>query len=1173
MEPPGSGVSWGKGVQEILNLNVQNCGGMYRNTMGSIDDDGDGDGTGESLKNMQFQNYVRDVSDHALLRCQKGKMRRGGMNRRNQKCIKIVYSNIQGFTGKKTSLHDIMDTVDCDICMLAETMTLNVKMEGLKCIKSNKSVGQNVAIILRGKLQGANVMKLYEPNDVINMLGIRIELAKHNFKRMYTAHMKQAPVGRDEIRNQFNEIKAQFHQANINKEGMILIGDVNVHVGSIIPGCKDSQDWCGAEFLDIIKECGLHLLNSSDMCKGVVTRVDPRNGSTSTIDLAICNNFMLHEVVDMYIDEEENYKPTKYTKNKVTKTDHNTIIVKLVSSKVALVKGKSFLKVKDECSRKLFVEKINKTQFGDIFLQPGSINTQFKRFKHKWDDIVNTSFARVTHSNKTMGGVDSEVKELMIIERLVKSKVKDGELDEEMLAALQNDIADKIETNLRDRMMEQIDNVVNSKCPEAEVFKVRRHFNNNVVTDFPLRDDEGNVQVTKEGLDGVINKHFTKVFQQNAVRNGWEEYWEVVQNVYERISVLENEKPKEGPTYGEIRKIIQELDPKKSVYGNMSIDLLKLGGENLHKVIHQCVYACFMSCEIPEEFRIEKMILLYKHKGSLDNLDNYRGIFLRIVILSIYQKWLYSKCAPIVDEQGSNVALGGRKGKSGNEALLIVKLIQDHARWTKQQFIFKFLDIEKFFDSMNFERVLIDIYLSGVNGQYWKAYENINREKLCVPFIPSGRCSSIDVENVFVQGSSDAVLMAWNHMDTLNKKERDVFSKNCIVEGVDLDAVTFVDDIFGVCKSQLDVVLSSARDETFQDSARLKFKPPKCKLLIMNACESIEDDIMGFQLEIVNQHVYLGTIISDDGKRNEEIHARIMGAKSVSNELTQILRSTELSVVRLKYVKLLSGACLDSKVKYGCAVWNSLNGKQKEKINAVKLDMIKNILEMPKSTPSIAIQYEFGVVDLDLEVCMEKVLLGVCMLGKSDSVGAMLLRPMLEKKVPGFCLELLLCAQMFEIDVNDPKVSEKSSSGLREFIKEKIVSIQSDRTFASMCLASKTDLMLNNFKFESSPKKYLLQLPFRLARIVFMFRCRMFPTKNNFKDRWGSECRYCHQEENDLHLFACPGYMDLLNGIRYDWFVNFECSLEELAVGAEALIRVKDRLEICNKTNAECGLG
>ena len=63
---------------------------------------------------------------------------------------------------------------------------------------------------------------------------------------------------------------------------------------------------------------------------------------------------------------------------------------------------------------------------------------------------------------------------------------------------------------------------------------------------------------------------------------------------------------------------------------------------------------------------------------------------------------------------------------------------------------------------------MIDMYKTGVEGSYWKAYESINSNMVCVPVIPSGSCSEIAVENIFVQGSSDAVLMAWNHMDTIN---------------------------------------------------------------------------------------------------------------------------------------------------------------------------------------------------------------------------------------------------------------------------------------------------------------------------------------------------------------------------------------------------------------------
>ena len=78
---------------------------------------------------------------------------------------------------------------------------------------------------------------------------------------------------------------------------------------------------------------------------------------------------------------------------------------------------------------------------------------------------------------------------------------------------------------------------------------------------------------------------------------------------------------------------------------------------------------CFRQNRIPDPFRIEKMILLYKNKGEMDDINNYRGIFIRLLILIIYQKWLYSKAAPILDwimlGQGFNLA--GGKGNLGKK--------------------------------------------------------------------------------------------------------------------------------------------------------------------------------------------------------------------------------------------------------------------------------------------------------------------------------------------------------------------------------------------------------------------------------------------------------------------------------------------------------------------------
>ena len=62
----------------------------------------------------------------------------------------IMYANIQGFTGKKTSLALTIQSTQAGVILLAETMKRKVELTGCVSVCPNKSVGQNVAVLLSG---------------------------------------------------------------------------------------------------------------------------------------------------------------------------------------------------------------------------------------------------------------------------------------------------------------------------------------------------------------------------------------------------------------------------------------------------------------------------------------------------------------------------------------------------------------------------------------------------------------------------------------------------------------------------------------------------------------------------------------------------------------------------------------------------------------------------------------------------------------------------------------------------------------------------------------------------------------------------------------------------------------------------------------------------------------
>ena len=174
---------------------------------------------------------------------------------------------------------------------------------------------------------------------------------------------------------------------------------------------------------------------------------------------------------------------------------------------------------------------------------------------------------------------------------------------------------------------------------------------------------------------------------------------------------------------------------------------------------------------------------------------------------------------------------------------------------------------------------------------------------------------------------------------------------------------------------------------------------------------------------------------------------------------------------------------------------------------------------------------------------MEKVVLAFNTL-KSDGLVKRLLANMLEKKVLGFCVELIAALKTFGLTV-DSLENFEDGKGLRELLKKKIIQLQNDRLVEEMMAESKTDrLLLHNFHFDGKAKRYLMELPFEEARAIFMLRCRMFPTKDNFRGRWGTECVYCGGVESDVHLFSCAGYNDLLGDIDMDIFMTLDVPTE-----------------------------
>ena len=333
----------------------------------------------------------------------------------------------------------------------------------------------------------------------------------------------------------------------------------------------------------------------------------------------------------MYVDESEKWRLKKYGKV-VTQTDHNTITVelktecgKLKSQKL----GEMRYNFRNVEARQRMQDNISHDQVIDsLFSSPFcNIDTDLDEFILHWDHLIEKSFTPVKPSKNRRPGVDPEVKGLLKEEMHIRNTVKDNVERGRKLAEIQKVISSKIAQNLTEEMQEKVQEIIESKQPQTKVFGIRRNMKKTSNIDFPLKDSAGVLQVSRPGVDKVIGDHFRKVFAQNDVPDDplWKEYWRIVDDIFDLIDLTTSSVycVDDEPTFQEIDSIIKEMSASKSSFGSLSIDLAKLGGEKVSHFIFRCILVCFKRNAIPETLRKEKMVLLLKSRGVIDDVNDY----------------------------------------------------------------------------------------------------------------------------------------------------------------------------------------------------------------------------------------------------------------------------------------------------------------------------------------------------------------------------------------------------------------------------------------------------------------------------------------------------------------------------------------------------------------------
>ncbi len=166
----------------------------------------------------------------------------------------------------------------------------------------------------------------------------------------------------------------------------------------------------------------------------------------------------------------------------------------------------------------------------------------------------------------------------------------------------------------------------------------------------------------------------------------------------------------------EIEDIISKLNNSKGTY--FSPRVLKLVSPVISPILAQLFNKCAKDGYFPKELKVAKVIPLYKNKGLISEIANYRPISMLSVFSKIFEKLIHKVISDFFDNNNlfNNSQYGFRKKHSTVHSLInAIENLQDSID-NKQYTLGIFIDFSRAFDTVNHSILLHKLDNYGIRG-------------------------------------------------------------------------------------------------------------------------------------------------------------------------------------------------------------------------------------------------------------------------------------------------------------------------------------------------------------------------------------------------------------------------------------------------------------------------
>ena len=591
----------------------------------------------------------------------------------------------------------------------------------------------------------------------------------------------------------------------------------------------------------------------------------------------------------------------------------------------------------------------------------------------------------------------------------------------------------------------------------------------------------------------------------------------------------------------DFEKVVKKFQQKNK----RGYDFLVRGGKKFKKAVFMLCKRMIDQETFPERFEETVLQQLYKGKGSRLELGNSRFIHLKEWLPRTCDALIVEKMKPDILASSSIFQIGGQAGHRTQEHLFTVRSVAALKMQQGMGIMLQVYDIRRFFDKENIRDVMNTLNEIGVNRKAYRTWFLLNQKTRISIKTGVGMTKECDVGEVVGQGTIGGALVSQLNVDRGVGDYFDGSRDETTYGSVRLQPMAFQDDILRLTVDVRSAQAGNIKLSCLMEDKQLECHPDKTGFVVMGESkykkevrEQVREEAImfgGFTTKEKMIDKYLGDLFSSEGLGDsilETIKDRTGKVKTAMMEVKGVMEDFRMQAVGgiMGAWDLWNRAIVPSLLA-NCGTWTELPNKAVELCDELQNMFIRIMLEVPVSTPKVALRVESGMLGMKQRIWIEKLKLAHFLRQSgTKSLAGRVYTEQLEHGWPGLASEVVKICQELEINnLNDCDVPKQK---IRDAI---------DKHHAAEA-REEMGKKLREIKDEEigKPKDYMMTGFISDCRLQFRIRTNMVELKANMKGRFKDgdySCIGCGDKttiENQSHVIRCPAYADMRKGLNLE---------------------------------------